>query len=271
MLIKRLSLLYIESIKKYLSMEPDKKYLVNDMAIKEFSFIDVFNDETFFKNSTIIIEVVELLEKFRIKYSTKHQFMGEFFEHLLTTGVKQESGQFFTPIPLARFILKSLPIENIIQTKIKAKEPYVLPHIIDYACGSGHFLTEAIDEIDSFIPLIKERTLTGQQKRFLHNGKDYYLWARDYIYGIEKDHRLSKTTKIAMFLNGDGDASVLSGDGLDDFYNSKYGGLLKSSEPSSCINNFDIVASNPPYSVERFSPHIKNIENNFRFLLKKCG
>ena len=33
------------------------------------------------------------------------------------------------------------------------------------------------------------------------------LWAREYIYGIEKDYRLAKTTKISTFLNGDGDAN----------------------------------------------------------------
>ena len=262
-ILQRLTLLYSESIDKYLSMNTDTKYLTNSIALKEFSFIDVFNDETFNENIEIIISVIKMLEVFRIKYSTKHQFMGEFFEHLLNTGVKQESGQFFTPIPLARFVLKSIPINDIINSKIKQKDPYILPHIIDYSCGSGHFLTEAIDEIDSFIPFIKESSLTGQQKRFLLNGKDYYLWARDYIYGIEKDHRLSKTTKIAMFLNGDGDAYVLSGDGLDDFEHSKYSGKLKSIDSRTSVNNFDIVASNPPYSVDNFSLHVKNIEKNF--------
>ena len=94
-------------------------------AIKEFSFIDVFNDETFLLNSSILFEVVLFLQKYRIKYSTKHQFLGEFFERLLHIGIKQESGQFFTPIPLSRFILKSLPLQNTIERKIYQKEPYI--------------------------------------------------------------------------------------------------------------------------------------------------
>jgi len=265
-LLNRLSFLYKESVEKYLSLKMDTKYFSSDdkIALKEFQFIDVFNDETFNLNCKILSEVVLILQKYRIKYSTKHQFLGEFFENLLHTGIKQESGQYFTPIPLTRFILKSLPIQSIIDNKIQNKEPYILPHIIDYACGAGHFLTEAIEEINSHFNTIKINTLSGQQQRFFNGTKDNYLWAKDYIYGIEKDHRLAKTTKIAMFLNGDGDAFVLSGDGLDDFYYStKYNQKLKSVKPAQSIASFDIVVSNPPFSVDGFFNNLKNGSSNF--------
>jgi Type I restriction-modification system methyltransferase subunit len=265
-LLERLSTLYKESVEKYLSLKIDTKYFSSSerYAIKEFSFIDVFNDETFLLNSSVLFEVVLLLQKYRIKYSTKHQFLGEFFENLLNTGIKQESGQFFTPIPLSRFILKSLPLQTIIKKKIAQKDPYILPHVIDYACGAGHFLTEAIEEINLLFPSIDYSKLSGQQKRYFESSKNNYLWARDYIYGIEKDHRLAKTTKIAMFLNGDGDAFVLSGDGLDDFYYSeKYNQKLKSSTPTASISSFDIVVSNPPFSVDGFLNNVKNGETNF--------
>lgn len=205
-----------------------------------------------------------MLQKYRIKYSSRHQFLGDFFENLLNTGIKQEAGQFFTPIPLVRFILKSLPIEDIIEKKISTKDPYILPYIIDYACGAGHFLTESIEEINSHFDVVNPSKLSGQQLRFFTGTKNNYLWAKDYIYGIEKDHRLAKTTKIAMFLNGDGDASILSGDGLDDFYYStKYLNLLKSNNPSQSIRNFDIVVSNPPFSVDGFINTVKNSNINF--------
>ena len=265
-LLSRLSLLYKESVGKYLSLSIDDKYFATDdrIALKEFQFVDIYNDATFYENAKILSEVVEILQKYRIKYSTKHQFLGDFFESLLHTGVKQESGQYFTSIPLARFILKALPLMDIVNEKIKAKEPYILPLIIDYSCGAGHFLTEGIDEINSLLPQIRTDSLSGQQKRFFDGTKDNYLWARDYIYGIEKDHRLAKTTKIAMFLNGDGDAFVLSGDGLDDFYYSgSYNHRLKSEKPTQVIGAFDAVASNPPFSVDGFLNNVKNPLSNF--------
>lgn len=249
-----------------MSLKIDEKYFSTEkkIALKEFQFIDVYNDETFEQNSRILSEVVGILQKYRIKYSTRHQFLGDFFEKLLNTGVKQEAGQFFTPIPLTRFILKSLPIKSIINKKISTKDPYILPHIIDYACGAGHFLTESIEEINSHFGIIDPKKLSGQQSRFFEGTKNNYLWAKDYIYGIEKDHRLAKTTKIAMFLNGDGDATILSGDGLDDFYFSNiYSGLLKSGKKCQTLGTFDIVASNPPFSVPGFYNTIKDPENNF--------
>ncbi|HAS52127.1 MAG TPA: hypothetical protein DCS21_10460, partial [Gammaproteobacteria bacterium] len=40
-------------------------------------------------------------------------------------------------------------------------------------------------------------------------------WARDYVWGIEKDYRLARTAKIALFLHGAGDANILHADGLE--------------------------------------------------------
>lgn len=265
-IFKRLSNLYKSSMSRYLSLDISDKYFSSEhkIPLKEFQFIDVYNDETFDLNAEIVISVIRILQKYRVKYFTRHQFLGDFFENLLNTGVKQESGQFFTPIPLTRFILKSLPIDDIIQDKINSKDPYILPHIIDHACGAGHFLTESIEEINAKLKSIDEESLTGQQKRFFTGTKENYLWAKDYIYGIEKDHRLAKTTKIAMFLNGDGDALILSGDGLDDFYkSSNYNGLLKANREQKSVSKFDIVVSNPPFSVDGFIHTIEKSRKNF--------
>lgn len=45
-----------------------------------------------------------------------------------------------------------------------------------------------------------------------------YSWVnKENVIGIEKDYRLAKTTKIASFLNGDGDANIIAGDGINKF------------------------------------------------------
>lgn len=269
LLITRLSQLYYASIRKYLHMNIGERFFPKSsdgrsIAIREFSFIEVNNEASFEFNGSILVDVVKTLQKYRIKYSTKHQFLGEFFEQLLTTGVKQEAGQFFTPIPLARFILRSLPIDRIITRKIKARDPHILPYVIDNACGSGHFLTESMGEIEAHFAGIPADKLSGQQKRYFDSMRSDYLWARDYLYGIEKDTRLAKTTKIAMFLNGDVDATIIGGDGLDDFHaSSSYMGLLRAPSPAKAVNTFDILVSNPPFSVEGFANTLKNGADNF--------
>ena len=248
-----------EEIKKLFIRQ--KLYTSNDFAFKE-----VFDKNTFDLNCIVVKEVVKLLEKYRIRYQTKQQFLGNFFEKLLNTGIKQEVGQFFTPVPIAQFISKSLPIFEIIKEKNNKEEIYILPYCIDYASGAGHFLTEIMEEVDHYIKEeIKEDFFkNGRTKKEFESYKENFDWAKEHIYGIEKDYRLAKTTKIATFLNGDGDATIICGDGLDNFSKSKdYKKALRSTEEKKDIGNFDIVISNPPYSVSGFKTTINNGKDSF--------
>lgn len=233
----------------------------------EFTFKEVFDKITFDKNCIVVKEVVKLLEKYKIKYNAKQQFLGDFFEKLLNTGIKQEAGQFFTPIPIARFICKSLPIYEIINKKNNKKEQNFLPYVIDYASGSGHFLTEMMDEINSEIIKIDKNWIKGGEKaiRQFENSKNFFIWAKEYVYGIEKDYRLAKTTKISTFLNGDGDANIICGDGLDNFFKSKdYIGKLKDSKDGINNKQFDIIVANPPYSVSGFKTTLNSGKKTFK-------
>jgi len=238
-----------------------KLYTSNDFAFKE-----VFDKKTFDLNCIVVKEVVKLLEVYKIKYETKQQFLGDFFEKLLNTGIKQEVGQFFTPVPIAQFVCKSLPIFEIIQIKNNQREINFLPYVIDYASGSGHFLTEIMEEINNYVERIEHNFIKGGSKAKIefNSLKENMLWAKEYIYGIEKDYRLAKTTKIATFLNGDGDAKIICGDGLDNFSKSDdYKGRLKVVSHKRENEQFDIVVANPPYSVSGFKTTIKNGNDSF--------
>ena len=93
----------------------------------DFAFKDVHNEELFYQNGKILVEMVQLFEKYRIVYPSKHQFLGDLFEQLLNKGFKQNEGQFFTPMPITRFIWDSLPIERM----IKSERGTVYPKVID--------------------------------------------------------------------------------------------------------------------------------------------
>ena len=83
----------------------------------------------------------------------------------------------------------------------------------------------------------------------------HFDWATDYVYGIEKDYRLVKVGKVGCYLHGDGLANVILSDGLANFYNNKeYKGKLRKQVNDGQKDNqqFDIVLSNPPYSVTSF-------------------
>ena len=260
-LISRLSTLYQRGIVDYLQLSIEKSYF---SPYSEFAFLDIYNKDSYDKNFKIVREIVELLQRYQIKYTEKHQFLGDFFEDLLNAGIKQEAGQFFTPTPLARFFVRSMPIENFVNVAVENNRRNLLPVVVDFACGAGHFLTEAIDEIESVITNTDFDNLSGHSKVRFDAIRNNFYWAKDYIYGIEKDYRLSKTTKIAMFLNGDGEATIINGDGLGSFSGDRsFRKLLNSDTPIKELSNFDIVISNPPFSISGFTKDIRGGETDF--------
>ncbi|OQR40482.1 hypothetical protein AS859_11590 [Aliarcobacter cryaerophilus] len=82
---------------------------------------------------------------------------------------------------------------------------------------------------------------------------------------MKKDYRLVKTAKVGCYLHGDGLAKVIHGDGLSSFSNTKeFKGKLKYSDKNYPQDNkkFDIVVSNPPYSVSAFKNVSKKFDKN---------
>jgi type I restriction enzyme M protein len=59
---------------------------------------DVLDDASFDENQRVLKDVVKLLENYQIRYPRKQQHLSDFFELLLTTGLKQEVGQYFKTI-----------------------------------------------------------------------------------------------------------------------------------------------------------------------------
>jgi len=201
----------------------------------DFTFKDVHNKALFYQNGKILVEMVELFQQYRIIDSNELQLLGDMFEQLLNKGFKQNEGQFFTPVPITSFIWKCLPLESIVQNNEKNEVKY--PKIIDYACGAGHFLTEGFREINNVIKKLGLQEEKG--------------WERDCIYGIEKDYRLARVSKISLFMHGADEGNIIFGDGLD---NHNEGTVIKNGE-------FDILVANPPYSVSAFKNHLE-LKNN---------
>lgn len=227
---KRISM--INDLKKTIKML--KFYTNNDFAFK-----DVHNEELFLQNGKILVEVVQLFQEFRIVGSKKLQLLGDLFENLLTKGFKQNEGQFFTPIPITRFIWNAIPTSEIIDMD----RNNFLPRVIDYACGAGHFLTEGYTRI--------KKGLAECAPEILENEN----WEEKVLFGVEKDYRLARVSKIELFMHGAGNGNIVFGDGLEEHEDKG----IKS-------NTFDILVANPPYSVEAFKPHLKVKEDEFKIL-----
>ena len=185
----------------------------------DFGFLDVHNRQLFVQNAVILKAMVEMLQDMRLKTEQQNQFLGDLFEGFLDQGVKQNEGQFFTPTPITRFMVSSLPLEQIIRDNTD------IPKAIDYACGAGHFLNEYASQIKPFV----EQYKGGQSL------PDYYKQ----IYGIEKEYRLSKVSKVSSFMYGQDGIHIVYGDALVHHDAIKDG-------------DFKVLIANPPYSVTGF-------------------
>jgi type I restriction enzyme M protein len=184
----------------------------------DFAFIDVHNEKLFYQNAVVLLDIVKMLQDVHLKAGDENQFLGDMFEGFLDQGVKQSEGQFFTPMPIVKFILNCLPLEKIITESQKT------PKAIDYACGAGHFLNEYAKQIKPLVETHKEG-----------NVSDYYAQT----IGIEKEYRLSKVAKVSSFMYGQDEIKIVYADALAESATVKDG-------------DFAVLVANPPYSVKGF-------------------
>lgn len=87
----------------------------------------------------------------------------------------------------------SLPLQEMLSKNSKALR------VIDYACGAGHFLNTYANEL--------KRYLTEDEL------KEHYK----NIYGIEKEYRLSKVSKVSSAMYGQNEINILYADALASF------------------------------------------------------
>lgn len=190
----------------------------------DFSLIDVHNQKLFYQNAEVLLKILQMWQDIRLTHSDGHnQFLGDMFEGFLDQGVKQSEGQYFTPMPICRFILMSLPLDSMVQ---QHGSP---PKAIDYACGAGHFLTELALQLKPLVARHKPDASLNEYHRA--------------IYGIEKEYRLSKVAKVSAFMYGQQEINICYGDALVNQH-AAFSGIQDGS--------FDILVANPPYSVRGF-------------------
>lgn len=205
----------------------------------DFAFLEVHNKELFLKNALVLKEIVELFANYKLTQNSTNQFLGNLFELFLQKGMKQDEGQFFTPIQICEFIMYSLPLQEMLGKNSKALR------VIDYACGAGHFLNTYANEL--------KRYLTEDEL------KEHYK----NIYGIEKEYRLSKVSKVSSAMYGQNEINILYADALASFELANISNLEgEKAKPQIESNSFDLLIANPPYAVKGFLETLSNKSKN---------
>ena len=264
-----------------------KRALAQQLNVSEQQNIDedsVVNRSKFPLNK--LVYTVQSLERFSFLEGRNSldgtDILGDFFESITRDGFKQNKGQFFTPTNVVRFLLYALQLDSLaIDTLNNDRE---LPLIIDPSAGSGTYLIEAMKLITKELKH-KQKDKIKSSRQIKERFENLFLpdyaenkWAKDYLYASEINSDLGTASKVNMILHGDGSTNIFIKDGLLPFRNyvkPTGNSELEKSFTDPLYNNkevngkFDVVISNPPFSVDLDTQTQREVKNIFVFGDKK--
>ena len=150
---------------------------------------------------------------------------GKAFETFMGSYFRGDFGQYFTPRPIVKFIIDSLPINH------KSR-------VLDTSCGSGGFLLYALDKV---------RAQASEYYDQIKEEKDHYNHWHDFaeknLFGIEINDQIARTAKMNMIIHDDGHTNVIASDGLISDAEMQE----KTKNFGFKYNSFDFIVTNPPF------------------------
>ena len=150
---------------------------------------------------------------------------GKAFETFMGSYFRGDFGQYFTPRPIVKFIVDSVPIHH------KSR-------VLDTSCGSGGFLLYALDKV---------REQANEYYDPIKEEKDHYKYWHDFaeknLFGIEINDQIARTAKMNMIIHDDGHTNVIASDGLLSDEELQ----VNTRNLEFKYNTFDFIITNPPF------------------------
>lgn len=240
--------------------------------------IEGISDQTF--DPYRVRNVVKQLQD--ISFTKNNQFgdiLSRFFGKIVRGGFKQSEALYLTPPNLVYFMLNAVDISSLAVEKIKSSAPLEqrMPYVIDPACGSGTFLLATFRLIVKHIEENKEEIAeTEDIKQMIESlfgpGQS---WAHTHLYGLDPHRSLPIAAKVNMILHGDGSGHIFQKGALLPFESYTDIDDQRRLEPSpaksdTCYDfptseSFDVVVSNPPFSITLSDEEKNQLKNTFKF------
>ncbi len=168
--------------------------------------------------------IVKYLQRINLN-KTDLDSKGKAFETFMGSYFRGDFGQYFTPRPIVKFIVETLPITH--QSRV-----------LDTSCGSGGFLLYSLDKVreqaSDFFDKDKE-----EKDHFRH----WHDFAERNLFGIEINDQIARTAKMNMIIHDDGHTNVIASDGLLNDTEMQ----VKSGNKEFKYNSFDFIVTNPPF------------------------
>lgn len=148
---------------------------------------------------------------------------GKAFETFMGSYFRGDFGQYFTPRPIVKFIVDSLPIDH------KSR-------VLDTSCGSGGFLLYALDKV-------REQASEFYDEETIEHFRHWHDFAEKNLFGIEINEQIARTAKMNMIIHDDGHTNVIAADGLLSDTEMQ----AKSKNKEFVYGTFDFIITNPPF------------------------
>ena len=170
-------------------------------------------------SDSAVYRVVEELQDFSL-IDSGADIKGRAFQGVLAPAIRAGMGQYFTPDP-------------IVELAVGVISPTADDVILDPFCGSGHFLTRALQYV-----LDKQGATLSDHS--LHEFKFFHL------HGIEKSDRMVRIAMTDMLLHDDGHTNIRNQDALLSFDN--YPDIIALRDDGKTDPAvFDVILTNPPF------------------------
>jgi type I restriction enzyme M protein len=220
------------------------------------------NEQIELKAGTIK-QIVKDLEKNDL-YGIDEDLNGRLFETFLNATMRgNDLGQYFTP----RSIVKL----GVSLADIQVSDKHI-DKVLDGSCGTGGYLIEAFAQMKNNI--MSNNSYSNKTKEDLVESL-----CTNSIYGIDaaKDPKLARIARINMYLHGDGGSQIYMGDGLNiDMYidrtdSQEFQDEMEDMRGVFKPDTFDVVITNPPFSMEYTSKEADQFRVLQQYKLAKTG
>lgn len=195
---------YIKRISKEIDFQDYK--LLLDVVNKKIEKKEIKDQD--------LVDIYSVIDSAGTLHGTGFDLFGSVYEKFASNKEKSDFGEFFTRRHYTRIFTKLLLSNEVF---FDSKKKF---RLIDPACGTGGFLTEAYKII--FDNYKKSGTLNETSKNFLKY---------ECIYGFDVKSENISRAKLNMFFVGDGQSNLSRLDSLNDKIDENY---------------YDYVAANPP-------------------------
>lgn len=234
-----------EKFKKDEANSKDSDYIntLYKQVIADYKSVRLFEEQDRIRiKRESFVRILKELEVADFNY-TDVDVKGVAFEAFLGKTFRGELGQFFTP-------------RTIVDYMIEVLNPEEGDRICDPCCGSGGFLIKTFEyiqekiekDVDVQIKATQASNMSNAEKNKqievllseldkCRNGSRMWKLCNEYLYGVDANPRMARTSKMNMIMHGDGHVGIFQHDGLTDVPGAIEEGM------------FDMVLINPPYGV----------------------